>query len=88
MAELKSMMDAMSKVQAIIEFNMDGTIITANENFCVTLGYDLSEIQGKHHRMFADPVYAASPEYAEFWAKACFIHCHTGTANDLCSNRG
>ncbi|MCZ6673358.1 MAG: methyl-accepting chemotaxis protein [Verrucomicrobia bacterium] len=69
MAELNSMREAMSKVQAIIEFNLDGTIITANENFCVTLGYDLSEIQGKHHRMFADPAYAASPEYAAFWAK-------------------
>jgi methyl-accepting chemotaxis protein len=56
-------------VQAVIEFEMDGTIIHANENFLVTLGYGLAEIQGKHHRMFAEPSYAQSPEYAEFWAK-------------------
>ncbi|MCA9472443.1 MAG: methyl-accepting chemotaxis protein [Nitrospirales bacterium] len=68
-AELKSLYEAMDKVQAIIEFNIDGTIITANDNFLKTLGYSLSEIQGQHHRMFAEPAYAASPEYAAFWAK-------------------
>ncbi len=68
-AELESKMDAINKAQAVIEFNLDGTIITANENFLITLGYSLPEIQGKHHRMFADPAYAASPEYAAFWEK-------------------
>ena len=60
---------AISKSQAVIEFNMDGTIITANENFLQTMGYTLQEVQGKHHRMFADAEYAASAEYADFWAK-------------------
>ena len=46
---------AISKSQAVIEFNMDGTIITANQNFLDTLGYRLDEIQGKHHRMFVTP---------------------------------
>ena len=68
-AESESKMDAVSKAQAVIEFNLDGTIITANENFLVTLGYTLDEIQGQHHRMFAEPEYAASPEYATLWAK-------------------
>ncbi len=67
--DLQGIMDAISKAQAVIEFNPDGTIITANDNFLNTLGYSLSEIQGKHHRMFCEPSYAASPEYAAFWAK-------------------
>ena len=61
MAELNSMMEAMSKVQAMIEFNLDGTIITANDNFLQTLGYSLGEVQGQHHRMFADPASSAGP---------------------------
>ena len=69
LAELKSIVSAMDKSQAVIEFHMDGTIISANENFLQTVGYTLAEIQGQHHRMFAEPVYAASPEYANFWAK-------------------
>ncbi|WEK04440.1 MAG: methyl-accepting chemotaxis protein [Candidatus Devosia phytovorans] len=53
--------------QAVIEFNLDGTIITANDNFLAALGYQLSEIQGKHHRIFVDPEEANSPEYKQFW---------------------
>jgi methyl-accepting chemotaxis protein len=60
---------ALDKSQATIEFNMDGTIITANANFCAAVGYDLAEIKGKHHSMFCDPAYAAGAEYREFWAK-------------------
>ncbi|PKG82405.1 methyl-accepting chemotaxis protein [Colwellia sp. 75C3] len=67
--ELKAKFDAISKAQAVIEFNMDGTIITANENFLSTLGYTLEEIQGKHHSLFVEPAYKASNEYKEFWAK-------------------
>ena len=59
---------AIGKSQAVIEFNMDGTIITANENFLVTLGYTLDEVKGKHHSLFVDPAYKASTEYSEFWA--------------------
>jgi len=61
--------DAISKSQAMIEFNMDGTIIQANDNFLGALNYSLEEIQGKHHRMFVEPSYAQSPEYAQFWEK-------------------
>jgi PAS domain S-box-containing protein len=67
--ESKYMMAAVGRAQAIIEFKMDGTILTANDNFLKTLGYTLDEIKGQHHRMFADPGYASSPEYAAFWAK-------------------
>ena len=60
---------ALSKSQAMIEFNLDGTIITANENFLGAMGYTLAEVQGQHHRMFVEPAYAQSPEYAEFWRR-------------------
>ena len=46
---------AIGRAQAVIEFNLDGTIITANENFLATVGYSLEEIQGKHHQMFVAP---------------------------------
>jgi methyl-accepting chemotaxis protein len=62
-------LQAISNTQAVISFNMDGTIITANENFLKTLGYELDEIRGKHHGMFVDEEYRRSPEYREFWAK-------------------
>ena len=59
---------AISKSQAVIEFNMDGTIITANQNFLDTLGYSLNEIQGKHHRMFVPLAERDNAEYRAFWA--------------------
>jgi methyl-accepting chemotaxis protein len=59
---------AISKSQAVIEFNLDGTIITANPNFCAALGYALEEIKGKHHSMFVEPATRDSSAYREFWA--------------------
>ena len=67
--ENSGQMAAISKSQAVIEFEVDGTIITANENFLSTLGYTLAEIQGQHHRMFVDADERASAEYKEFWAQ-------------------
>ncbi|NSY12654.1 PAS domain S-box protein [Agrobacterium vitis] len=61
--------DALLRSQAVIEFTPTGQIATANENFCKTLGYDLSEIVGKHHSMFCDQTYVSSPAYKEFWRK-------------------
>jgi len=60
---------ALSKSQAMIEFDLTGRILTANENFCRALGYDLTEIVGKHHSMFVERSYAQSPDYKTFWAK-------------------
>lgn len=68
-SESKSIVDAINRVLATIEFNLDGSIITANDNFLNAMGYKLSEIQGKHHRMFCDPEYVKSSEYQKFWAK-------------------
>ncbi|SEP79574.1 methyl-accepting chemotaxis sensory transducer with Pas/Pac sensor [Solimonas aquatica] len=67
--EYEGRMEAISRAQAIIEFDLDGTVFHANENFLKVMGYTLEEIKGKHHRMFVDPVYAASPEYQRFWEK-------------------
>jgi methyl-accepting chemotaxis protein len=61
--------DAILRAQAVIEFNMDGTIITANENFLKAVGYSLAEIQGRHHSLFVEPAMRESAEYREFWAK-------------------
>jgi methyl-accepting chemotaxis protein len=59
---------AVNRAQAVIEFNLDGTIVTANENFLKTLGYTLGEIQGKHHSMFVEQVEKDSAAYRDFWA--------------------
>jgi len=62
-------MAAIGRAQAVIEFNLDGTIITANDIFLKVLGYSLAEIQGKHHSMFVAPAERDSGAYREFWAK-------------------
>jgi methyl-accepting chemotaxis protein len=68
-ADLSGQIAAIGKSQAVIEFNTDGTILTANENFLNALGYSLSEIKGKHHGMFVEPTERDAPAYREFWAK-------------------
>jgi methyl-accepting chemotaxis protein len=66
-ADHEAQIAAISRVQAVIEFNLDGTVRDANHNFLATVGYGKAEIVGKHHRMFCDPAYAKSTEYAKFW---------------------
>ncbi len=66
-ADARGQIAAVSRAQAVIEFGLDGTILTANENFCRALGYGLEEIKGKHHRMFVRPEEVSQPAYAEFW---------------------
>jgi methyl-accepting chemotaxis protein len=68
-ADLNGQVRAIGKSQAVIHFNLDGTIITANENFLDAMGYSLDEVRGKHHRMFVDPAYAAGADYRAFWDK-------------------
>jgi methyl-accepting chemotaxis protein len=67
-ADLAGQIAAIDKAQAVIEFNMDGTIITANPNFLGALGYSLDEIKGRHHSMFVEPSERDSASYREFWA--------------------
>lgn len=66
-ADYEGQLNAISKSQAVIQFNLDGTIITANDNFLNTLGYTLDEVQGKHHSMFVESTYKNSTEYRQFW---------------------
>ncbi|HEU0120007.1 MAG TPA: PAS domain-containing methyl-accepting chemotaxis protein [Bryobacteraceae bacterium] len=67
-ADYAGQLAAIHKSQAVIEFNLDGTILTANDNFLKTLGYTLGEIQGQHHSMFVDAATSKSPAYRDFWA--------------------
>ena len=65
--DLDCKMAAIGRSQALIEFDLDGNILDANDNLLTTMGYSLDEIRGWHHRTFMDPVEAASPAYAAFW---------------------
>lgn len=67
--EIKAKLEAIDRAQAVIEFNLDGSIITANENFLRTVGYSLPEIQGKHHSMFVESAFRETAAYAEFWRR-------------------
>ncbi len=68
-AEFEGKIQAINRSQAVIEFSLDGTVITANDNFLRIFGYRLDEVVGKHHRIFCEPSYAASPQYSQFWQK-------------------
>ena len=67
--DLLAIYQALDRVQAIIEFDLDGTVVSANENFLRIFGYEADEVVGKHHRVFCDPSYAESAAYVEFWQK-------------------
>ncbi len=66
--DAKAILASIRKAHAVIEFNPDGIILDANENFCQALGYSLEEISGQHHRLFVEPLYAQSAAYRDFWA--------------------
>lgn len=68
-AEEPGKLAAISQSQAVIEFLPDGTIISANQNFCNALNYRLDEIVGRHHSMFCSPSYTQSDEYRMFWKR-------------------
>ncbi|MGE3244473.1 MAG: PAS domain S-box protein, partial [Pirellulales bacterium] len=68
-AQTANELQAINRTNAVIEFDLEGKIRTANENFLKTVGYSLEEIKGQHHRMFCEPAYAQTNEYKEFWAK-------------------
>lgn len=68
-SDAASIVEILSRSQAVIEFELDGTILAANDNFLSALGYSLEEIQGKHHSLFVEAAYRQSGEYKEFWAR-------------------
>jgi methyl-accepting chemotaxis protein len=69
LASLKAIVAAISKSQAMVEFDMNARILTANQKFLDLMGYTLPEIQGREHRMFVEPAEQSSPAYKEFWAR-------------------
>jgi methyl-accepting chemotaxis protein len=77
-SESKGVHDAIDRVSAVIEFELDGTILTANANFLKVLGYGLEEIRGRHHSMFVDPAQRDSAEYKLFWEKLGRGHFDAG----------
>lgn len=68
-ADYAGQVEAINASQAVIEFNLDGTIITANQNFLNVMGYSLEEVAGRHHSMFVDPAAKNSHEYSQFWER-------------------
>ena len=64
----RGILNAINQTYAYIEFDLGGHVLTANEIFLKTLGYQSQEVVGKHHRMFVDPAYSASSNYTQFWA--------------------
>ncbi|MDR3418126.1 MAG: methyl-accepting chemotaxis protein [Nevskia sp.] len=68
-ANYEGQMAAVGKAMAVIEFTLDGKVLTANDNFLKTMGYTLEEIRGQHHSLFVDPACRSSPEYRRFWDK-------------------
>ncbi|MFG1610097.1 PAS domain S-box protein [Actinoplanes sp. NPDC049265] len=68
-AEYEGKVSAIGRAQAVVEFDLSGRILDANQNFVDTMGYTLEEIRGQHHRMFVDPEAAAGADYQAFWEK-------------------
>ena len=68
-SEANAKLEAIGRAMAVIEFNLDGTIITANSNFLQRMGYSLAQIQGKHHRLFCTAELANSATYSDFWRR-------------------
>ena len=67
--QLEAVVAAIGRSQAVIEFDLDGVILDANENFLQVLGYRLDEVKGRQHAMFVDPTFARSEAYQEFWRR-------------------
>jgi methyl-accepting chemotaxis protein len=65
---MKGILDGINRIYSMAEFSLDGTVLTANENFLATMGYTLEEVRGRNHRMFCDQVDTATSEYNAFWS--------------------
>jgi methyl-accepting chemotaxis protein len=64
---VRGQLTAINRVQAVIEFSLDGTVLNANDNFLRLTGYNLDEVKGRHHSMFVEPDYRTSDAYRKFW---------------------
>ena len=79
-SDLAAVYQALDRVQAIAEFECDGTVISANDNFLHMFGYARDEIIGHHHRIFCSPEDAQSPAYDTFWRKLTQEPCEADEA--------
>ncbi|WP_281684425.1 PAS domain S-box protein [Thalassobaculum salexigens] len=77
-ADVEGQIEAINKSQAVIEFDLDGTILKANENFLKTMGYSADEVVGRHHRMFVAPNEAKASAYESFWTNLGLGHYQSG----------
>jgi methyl-accepting chemotaxis protein len=68
-SDFEGRVKAIDRGQAVVEFDLDGKVITANENYLRVMGFTLREIIGQHHSMFCSPDYVVSPEYRDFWLR-------------------
>jgi methyl-accepting chemotaxis protein len=68
-SEANAKLQAIDRAMAVIEFNLDGSILTANQNFLTRMGYTLAELKGKHHRLFCTPELVNSSAYEDFWRR-------------------
>lgn len=85
-ADFEGQIEGINSTQAVIEFEPDGRILKANDNFLSTLGYSLAEIQGNHHSMFVESAYRNSQEYRDFWASLASGIAQTGEFNRICKD--
>ncbi|SIR84633.1 methyl-accepting chemotaxis sensory transducer with Pas/Pac sensor [Janthinobacterium sp. TND4EL3] len=77
-ADNEGKITAINRVQAVIEFDLAGHVLNANDNFLAVFGYSLAEIVGRHHRLFCEPSFASSIEYAGFWDHLSKGRVHAG----------
>ncbi|WLH34349.1 PAS domain-containing methyl-accepting chemotaxis protein [Pseudomonas sp. FP2196] len=68
-SEVNAKLEAIDRAMAVIEFNLDGSVITANQNFLTRMGYTLAELKGKHHRLFCTAELVNSSAYQDFWRR-------------------
>ncbi|GLS44155.1 methyl-accepting chemotaxis protein [Methylobacterium brachythecii] len=87
-ADLEGQIAAIQTSNAVIAFDLDGNILEANANFLATIGYTLSEVEGRHHRIFVDAATAASPDYAAFWQALRGGHFQAGQFKRLRKDGG
>lgn len=87
-AERKAVLEAVSATQAVIEFEPDGTILTANENFLGAVGYSLDEVVGKHHSMFVDDETRSGADYKQFWRSLARGDASVGRFKRIASSGG
>lgn len=84
--EQSAMMEAINRIQAIIEFGTDGTILYANPLFLDTMGYTLAQVAGQHHSMFCEPAYAQGDAYQRFWQRLGAGHTEQGAFERIGAN--